>query len=107
MWEEHERLRNDFRRLYRESSTFLQHDKLFEMDSIKPKPDFSYLDLKVKIADKMFQTVTFVKKHVKVDRKIREGDCAVGDPLIASEFLHVGEEPPLVPSHTIFCRMQF
>lgn len=102
LWEEHERLRNDFRRLYRESSTFLQHDKLFEMDSIKPKPDFSYLDLKVKIADKMFQNCYFCEKACKVDRKLGKGDCAVGDPLIASEFLHVGEEPPLVPSHTIF-----
>ena len=102
LWEEHERLRNDFRRLYRECSTFIQPDNLIGIDSFKPKPSFSYLDLKVKIAERMFQSCNFCHKECGVDRRFEKGDCAVFDPLIASEFLHVGEEPPLVPSHTIF-----
>ncbi len=102
LWEEHERLRNDFRRRNRESTTIIKPDEFIEMDSIKPKPAFSYLDLKVKIAERMFQNCNFCEKACKVNRKVGKGDCAVGDPLISSEFLHVGEEPLLVPSHTIF-----
>ncbi|MGQ9583506.1 MAG: radical SAM protein [Thermoplasmatota archaeon] len=32
----------------------------------------------------------------------RRGFCGVGPTLVASEFLHFGEEPELVPSHTVF-----
>lgn len=99
--EEHERLRKDFRQLYMKLSTF-QHDKLIHVDSIETKPTFSYLDLKVKIAEAMFQNCNFCEKTCGVNRTFEKGDCEVVDPLIASEFMHVGEEPPLVPSHTIF-----
>ncbi len=102
LWEEHERLRNDFKQFYMEFSTFIQEDKLIKMDSIGKKPDFSYLDLKLKIGERMFQKCNFCEKTCQVDRRFKKGDCAMGDALISSEFLHVGEEPPLVPSHTIF-----
>jgi len=32
----------------------------------------------------------------------KRGSCGVLEPLISSEFLHFGEEPELVPSHTVF-----
>ncbi len=32
----------------------------------------------------------------------KRGFCGVGPALVASEFLHFGEEPELVPSHTVF-----
>lgn len=102
LWEEHEGLRSDFRQQYRELSTFIQHDKLLDLDSIKLKPSFSYLDIKVKLAEVMFQNCNFCEKACGVNRRFAKGDCGVADPLIASEFMHVGEEPPLVPSHTIF-----
>lgn len=116
LWEEHERLRNGFRRIYKEHSTLLLNDNVFDntpnvenaygtVDNIeirKSKPSFSYLDLKVKIAESMFQSCNFCQKACGTDRRSETGDCAVDVPRIASEFLHVGEEPPLVPSHTIF-----
>jgi len=65
-------------------------------------PDFSYLDLKIKIADKIFECCCFCEKNCMVDRRIETGSCQVSKPYVSSEFLHMGEERPLVPSHTIF-----
>ncbi|NYB51290.1 MAG: radical SAM protein [Methanobacteriaceae archaeon] len=66
------------------------------------KPPFSFLDLKIKIATRMFQHCNFCEKACGVDRRFEKGECGVDGSHISSEFLHVGEEPPLVPSHTIF-----
>ena len=91
LWKEHENLRREFGHIYQKQS------------SIKElKPSFSYLDLKMKIAELMFQCCQICEKACKVDRSHEKGECGVNDPLIASEFLHLGEEFPLIPSHTIF-----
>lgn len=114
LWAEHEILRRDFNKFYEENSQLnkITANKEFNtvLDALKInstqinnyKPSFSYLDLKVKLADKMSWYCHFCEKACGVDRRYEKGECGVGDPLIASEFLHVGEEPPLVPSHTIF-----
>jgi putative pyruvate formate lyase activating enzyme len=65
-------------------------------------PDFSYLDLKIIIADKIFENCFLCEKNCKIDRRSKTGFCRVSKPAIASEFLHMGEEKPLIPSHTIF-----
>jgi len=64
--------------------------------------DFSYLDLKIEIADRIFECCNLCEKNCLVDRRVETGSCRVSNPCIASEFLHMGEERPLVPSHTIF-----
>jgi putative pyruvate formate lyase activating enzyme len=116
LWEEHEHLRKGFRRIYKQHSNLFLQDNAFDavnnvettngtVDKIefrKSKPSFSYLDLKVKIAEIMFQNCNFCEKACGVDRRFEKGDCAVDVPRIASEFMHVGEESPLVPSHTVF-----
>lgn len=65
------------------------------------KPAFSFRDLKIKIAEKIFENCYFCEMRCYVDRNITKGSCGVMNPKIASEFIHMGEEAPLVPSHTI------
>jgi putative pyruvate formate lyase activating enzyme len=65
--------------------------------------DRSLLDLKVEICREIMQNCTLCERRCKVNRlKGEKGFCGVGESKIASEFLHYGEEPELVPSYTIF-----
>jgi putative pyruvate formate lyase activating enzyme len=92
MWQEHERIRKEFHLLYPEIAR----------KGILKRPEFSYQDIKVEIAEKMLECCVLCEMRCKVDRNFEKGSCGVQNSLIASEFLHRGEEPPLVPSHTIF-----
>jgi putative pyruvate formate lyase activating enzyme len=72
-----------------------------------PKNDpveFSYLDLKIEISKRMIEKCEFCENQCKVNRKIGEkGYCGISEvSRVSSAFLHHGEEPPLVPSGTIF-----
>jgi putative pyruvate formate lyase activating enzyme len=69
-----------------------------------PKASPSLLDIKVEIADRMLYNCQCCGWRCEVDRKAGEkGFCRLADTSnYASEFLHMGEEPELVPSHTIF-----
>ncbi len=91
LWKEHEYLRVKFKDTFPEVSA----------NDFK-KISFSYLDLKIEIAEKIFKNCYFCEKRCYVNRNITKGDCNVLKPRIASEFIHMGEELPLVPSHTIF-----
>ena len=64
----------------------------------------SLFDLKVAILEKMLESCCFCEHRCGINRKYNEkGYCRVGAvSRYASEFLHRGEEPELVPSHTIF-----
>lgn len=64
----------------------------------------SLLDLKNLTADRMLSSCHFCEHRCLVDRHAGEtGVCGVPKTSrYASEFLHHGEEPELVPSHTIF-----
>ena len=66
--------------------------------------ELSLLDLKVAIADKMLENCHFCERRCGVNRKKGIlGYCRVGElSRYASEIMHRGEEPELVPSHTIF-----
>ncbi|MFQ5975307.1 MAG: radical SAM protein [Candidatus Hydrothermarchaeales archaeon] len=67
-------------------------------------PKTSFLDLKVELAERMLESCELCERRCGKDRKNgKMGFCKVGfTPLLSSEFLHYGEEPELVPSHTIF-----
>ena len=69
-----------------------------------PKASPSLLDLKVEIVDRMLEKCHCCGWRCEVNRKTGEkGFCRLTDlSNYASEFLHMGEEPELVPSHTIF-----
>jgi len=62
----------------------------------------SLLSLKAEIAERIFSQCNLCERACRVDRQEKAGECGVRRPLIASEFLHWGEEDPLVPSHTVF-----
>jgi putative pyruvate formate lyase activating enzyme len=65
-------------------------------------PSQSLLDLKIEIANRLFHSCCFCEHRCGVNREKTSGRCGVQEPRIASEFLHFGEEPPLVPSYTVF-----
>ncbi|MGB2825556.1 MAG: radical SAM protein [Thermoplasmata archaeon] len=63
----------------------------------------SLLDLKIELANRMLRRCSLCERACGVDRTEGEvGHCGVSETRISSEFLHRGEEPDLVPSHTIF-----
>ncbi|OUJ19244.1 Radical SAM superfamily enzyme [Methanonatronarchaeum thermophilum] len=64
----------------------------------------TYLDLKTELAGRILRNCHLCEHRCKVNRLAKEtGICNI--PAVSrysSEFLHYGEEPELVPSHTIF-----
>lgn len=63
----------------------------------------SLLDLKAELARRMLSHCEICEWKCGTDRMAgKEGRCGVLDARISSEFLHYGEEPPLLPSYTIF-----
>ncbi len=64
--------------------------------------NFSFMDLKIKIAERIFTECVLCPRRCRVNRSVEPGVCGVKEPLVASEFIHIGEEAPLIPSHTIF-----
>jgi len=63
----------------------------------------SLLDLKFEIARRMLENCRICERACGADRSRGEkGHCGVLEPRISSTFLHMGEEPDLVPSYTIF-----
>ena len=83
--------------LWEKHDSALKNIKLSEV-----KPEQSLLDLKIEIANRIFQSCCFCERRCNVDRREQSGNCGVKQPGVASEFLHIGEESVLVPSHTIF-----
>jgi putative pyruvate formate lyase activating enzyme len=68
-----------------------------------PVKDTSLLDLKLGIARKILESCILCERRCEVDRTSgQKGTCGVIGSRISSEFLHIGEEPELVPSHTWF-----
>jgi putative pyruvate formate lyase activating enzyme len=64
----------------------------------------SLLDLKVELSRRLLENCRMCERRCGVNRWEGErGYCGVGPvSRVASEFLHLGEESELVPSHTIF-----
>jgi len=63
----------------------------------------SFLDLKMELAHRMLDRCNLCERRCGVKRSAGEkGHCGVIEPRISSEFIHMGEEPDLVPSYTIF-----
>lgn len=63
----------------------------------------SLLDLKIELGRQMLDSCQLCERSCKARRSSGEiGHCGVSGAKIGSEFLHMGEEPDLVPSYTIF-----
>jgi len=79
------------------------HDESLELMKVQNTPSkSSLLDLKIELADRLFQSCCFCEHRCKIDRRKTAGKCGVQESHIAAEFLHFGEEHVLVPSYTIF-----
>jgi putative pyruvate formate lyase activating enzyme len=84
-------------------SLWEKHDATIEnpkYDDVEPKQ--SLLDLKLELSSRIFKDCCFCERRCKVDRTKKAGNCGVTIPSVSSEFLHIGEERVLTPSHTIF-----
>ncbi len=79
-------------------------DSIISMKDVPPPASLSLLDLKVAIADKMLERCHFCERRCGADRKHKKtGYCRTeAVSRYSAEFMHQGEEPELVPSHTIF-----
>ena len=91
--EEHRRLMARFRELKAEATA----------KALKPAGN-SLLHLKVETAGRMLSRCVCCERRCGADRAAGEtGYCGVaGESRYSSDFLHMGEEVELVPSHTIF-----
>ena len=76
-------------------------EKLRE-NNLKESPKKSLLDLKALIAHKILESCELCEFKCHANRFKEIGYCRVKESLIASDFLHIGEEPELVPSYTVF-----
>jgi putative pyruvate formate lyase activating enzyme len=98
LWNLHEKKMDEFTRLQQEVDA---HQK--NIDEMEP-PNNSFLDLKVEIASRILRSCHFCIRRCGVNRLNGEtGYCRCGSQItVSSMFEHMGEEPELVPSGTIF-----
>jgi putative pyruvate formate lyase activating enzyme len=84
-------------------SLWQKHDNVLKKMKVNnTKPKTSLLDLKIELANRIFQDCIFCERRCRIDRRKTTGNCGVMKARIASEFMHFGEEHVLVPSYTIF-----
>ena len=97
LWDRHEKSTDAFQRFERKIDTGKSINKV-------PSPEKSYFDLKLKIAAEILKDCHFCTRKCKVNRLTSGlGYCGCGNALkVSSMFAHMGEEPELVPSGTIF-----
>ncbi|MEM2839066.1 MAG: radical SAM protein [Thermoplasmata archaeon] len=63
----------------------------------------SLLDLKVELAERVLSDCIFCERRCGANRaKGEKGACGVLESRVSSEFIHMGEEPEIIPSYTIF-----
>ena len=93
----------NFKTLESTEKLWEKHDKSLKNIKLSDtEPEQSLLDLKIELANRIFQECHFCERRCKVDRRKKQGNCKVKQPSISSEFLHLGEETVLIPSYTVF-----
>ena len=97
LWREHAKLTEVFCNIERESDSKGSFDGLVA-------PEKSYFDLKLEISGRILQNCHFCSRRCQIDRATGKlGYCKCGNVLTVSNiFEHLGEEPELVPSGTVF-----
>jgi len=98
LWRKHTQLTQTFYKVQEAIDT--QQKNLHKM----PKPEKSYLDLKIEISKRILTNCHLCTRRCGVNRPKGElGFCRCGTEItVSSIFEHVGEEPELVPSGTVF-----
>jgi putative pyruvate formate lyase activating enzyme len=80
-----------------------KHNDAFSQMEVQGKEvGQTLLDLKIELANRMFKECIFCERRCMVNRQEKSGNCGVMEARVTSEFLHLGEESVLIPSHTIF-----
>ena len=101
LWDLHDSLSREFARMLSEArGSRLTRSELSKLG----RPKTSYLDVKAEIARRIMESCRFCEWRCGVNRaQGSRGFCRLaGETYVSSYFLHIGEEPPLVPSGTIF-----
>jgi len=99
LWMLHDKLTEDYCHLEKRIDT--RETSLEELET----PEKSYLDLKVEIANRILEKCHFCTRRCGVNRLAGELGlwCKCGTQItVSTMFEHMGEEPELVPSGTIF-----
>jgi putative pyruvate formate lyase activating enzyme len=83
---------------------YLEFEKSFDSGKRPAKPKRSFLDLKAELAGRLMSGCRFCERRCGVNRLMGgRGYCSCGDVFsLSSFFAHMGEEPELVPSGTVF-----
>ncbi len=102
LWREHARLTDRFRAFENQAKAEITE---------KGRPARSYLDLKIEIAKRIMRGCRFCTRRCGARRSENEtGYCKCDNRIrVSTIFEHMGEEPELVPSGTVFtmgCTMQ-
>ncbi len=97
LWTEHAKRADAFRDFEREVDEGKNFNEILS-------PAQSYFELKIEIANKIVQSCHFCNRQCGVNRLTSGlGYCGCGNAMaVSSIFAHMGEEPELVPSGTIF-----
>jgi len=100
LWNVHDDAMRDFKRILNEFSD----EEIIEMWRSRRLSEKNLLKLKRDIAWKILESCRFCEWKCRVNRlKSSNGACRLGkDAYVASVFIHIGEEPELVPSYTVF-----
>ncbi|MDH5448001.1 MAG: radical SAM protein [Candidatus Bathyarchaeota archaeon] len=98
LWKMHDQLLKEFLQLEKKLDSRLT--SLGELET----PLQSFLDLKIEIANRILESCHFCTRRCSVNRKEGGlGYCKCGTQItVSTMFEHMGEEPELVPSGTIF-----
>jgi len=97
LWEEHAKQTDEFAKIERETEGTAS-------SNASVSPEKSYFDLKLAIAGRILQSCHFCSRRCGADRTSGKlGYCRCGKTMAVSNiFEHLGEEPELVPSGTVF-----
>lgn len=97
LWNEHTNLMKKFY----ETKAVIDKKKLKIEDLEIPR--FSLVDLKISLTKEIMKSCELCERKCQVNRlEGAAGICKVNRCLISSEFMHMGEEAHISPSHTIF-----
>ena len=98
LWDIHNKASTEFRSLYKDVVEQAEDISRYE------EPKYSYLDVKVAIAYRLYSPCRLCERKCGALRSDgKPGVCLVDkEAIVHSYFHHMGEEAPLVPSGTIF-----
>jgi putative pyruvate formate lyase activating enzyme len=98
LWKEHAKCISEFSKIEQEMDTEQKHLQDLCI------PEKSFFDLKIDIASRILQSCHFCNRKCNANRMTDGlGYCKCGNAIVVSSiFEHMGEEPELVPSGTLF-----